>query len=297
MAHGPAGAVSAGAATAVVAAEVSGWTARPEVLVPLALGASLYAVGWWRLSRRAPGHGHPARALLALVAWVSIVLALLSPLDRLAHALFVAHMTQHMLLIVVAAPALLLADPFPAVIWGLPRVARRGVRRWFRRVTPLGRLWRALTSLPLAWLGYALILGLWHLPTPYDAALGDRFLHDVEHACFFLGAVLFWWPVIDPAPHFRPAAPHARRIVYLVLAAFQTAALGLLFTLTPRVLYPSYASAPRLTGLSAADDQVWGGVVMWGVGGVVDMLAVLILLHRYFGLEERTARPEVNRAA
>ncbi|HEY7649730.1 MAG TPA: cytochrome c oxidase assembly protein [Methylomirabilota bacterium] len=258
---------------------------RPEILAPLALSAVLYAVGWWRLRRRAPEHVGPARALLALVAWVSIGAALLSPLDRLAHALFVAHMAQHMLLIVVAAPALLLADPFPVMVWGLPQAVRRTTPRWLRREALLGRLWRALTPLSLAWLLYALVLWLWHLPLAYDSALGDRLLHDVQHVSFFAAAILFWWPVIDPAPHFRASAPYGRRIVYLLLAAFQTAGLGLLLTLSPWVLYPSYAVAPQRGGLSPADDQIWGGIVMWGVGGMIDMLAVLILIWRFLAAE------------
>ena len=137
-----------------------------------------------------------------------------------------------------------------------------------------------LHGMPLAWLLYAGILWLWHLPVAYDAALADRALHDLEHAAFFLGAVLFWWPVIHPAPRFRCASRHSSRIVYLVLAAFQTAALGLLLTVAPVVLYRTYATA---NGLGALDDQAWGGVVMWGLGGLIDMIAVLVLLYRSFG--------------
>jgi cytochrome c oxidase assembly factor CtaG len=272
-----------------------GWTGRPEVLAPLVLSAALYAAGWWRLRRRAPRPVGPARAALALTAGAMLALALLSPLDRLAHRLFVAHMTQHMLLIVGAAPALLLADPFPVIVWGLPRAVRRATPRWLRGQARLGRLWRALTPLPLTWLTYALILWLWHLPPAYESALGDRLLHDVQHVTLFVGAILFWWPVIDPAPHFRAAAPYRRRIVYLVLAAFHTAGLGLLLTLSPWVLYPSYAAAPRGADLSAADDQVWGGVVMWGVGGAVDMLAVSILLWRLLAAGA-PGRPPIDRS-
>jgi putative membrane protein len=268
-----------------------GWTARPEILAPLVLSAVLYAVGWWRLRRRAPEHVGLRRALPALAAWVSIAAALLSPLDQLAHSLFVAHMAQHMLLIVVAAPALLLADPFPVMVWGLPHALRRATPRWLRRRALLGRLWQALTPLPLTWLAYGLILWLWHLPLAYDSALGDRLLHDVQHVSFFVGAVLFWWPVIDPAPHFRASTPYGRRIVYLLLAAFQTAGLGLLLTLSPWVLYPSYAAAPPRVGLSPTDDQIWGGIVMWGVGGTIDMLAVLILLWRFLAAEPSRMAP------
>lgn len=259
------------------------WSLRPEIVLPLLVTAALYAVGWRRLSRRAPRAPARGRIALAGTGLLAVAAALVSPLDALADRLFVAHMGQHMLLMVVAAPALLLADPFPIVLWGLPAAARRRAGRWLRRASPWRRAWVAATTMPVTWLAYAAILWLWHLPRAYDAALSDRLLHDVEHAAFFIGAVLFWWPVVHPAPRFARAPSHAARIVYLVLAAFQTAALGLLLTAAPVVLYRAYAAARPPAGLSALDDQVWGGIVMWGLGGVIDMLAVLALLHRGLG--------------
>lgn len=259
------------------------WNPRPEVALPLLGAASLYAFGWWRLSRRAARAPAPARLVLAFAGLTGAAVAVLSPLDALADRFFVAHMLQHMLLINVAAPALLLADPFPILVWALPGGARRVAGRWLRPGSPLRGVWVAGTAMPTAWLLYASILWLWHLPVAYDAALSDRLIHDVEHAAFFLGAVLFWWPVIHPAPRFRRAPRHALRIVYLVLSAFQTAALGLLLTLAPAVLYRTYAAAARPDGLGALDDQAWGGIVMWGFGGLIDMAAVLVLLYRAFG--------------
>ena len=263
------------------------WNLRPEVVLPLLVAAGLYAVGWWRLSCRASTPIAWTRVGLALGGLLAIALALVSPLDGHADRLFVAHMVQHMLLITVAAPALLLADPFPIVVWALPGAVRVCAGRWLTRASPFGRVWGSVTAMRVTWIAYALILWAWHVPVAYDAALADRFVHDVEHVTFFIGAVLFWWPVIHPAPRFRRPAPHALRIVYLVLAAFQTAALGLLLTLTPAVLYRSYAAAVRPEGLSALDDQVWGGVVMWGIGGLIDMLAVLVLLYRCLSLDAR----------
>jgi cytochrome c oxidase assembly factor CtaG len=101
--------------------------------------------------------------------------------------------------------------------------------------------------------------------------------------CFFGAALLFWWPVIDAAPHLRPSPSYAARIVYLVLAAFQTAALGLLLTVAPVVLYPSYTRGPHPPWWSALEDQAWGGILMWGGGGLVDMVAIAVLLHRALG--------------
>ena len=259
------------------------WNLRPEVVLPLLVAAGLYAVGWWRLSRRASTPIARTRIGFALGGLLAIALALVSPLDGHADRLFVAHMVQHMLLITVAAPALLLADPFPIVVWALPGSARVRARRWLTRTSLFGRVWGGVTAMRVTWIAYALVLWGWHIPVAYDAALSDRLVHDVEHVTFFIGAMLFWWPVIHPAPRFRRPAPHALRIVYLVLASFQTAALGLLLTLAPVVLYRPYAVAVHPEALGALDDQVWGGTVMWGLGGLIDMIAVMVLLHRSFG--------------
>lgn len=260
---------------------------RPEVVVPLLLLAGLYALGWSRLSRRPLAARRPA---FMLTAFAAMAVALLSPLDALAETLFAAHMVQHMLLIVVAAPALLLADPFPAVVWALPHAWRLASRRWIWRGSAAGRLWRLATALAPAWIVSACVLWGWHLPSAYDAALSRRWLHDLEHLTFFLGALLFWWPVIHPAPRFRRGAPYPARVVYVVLGAFQTAALGLVITLAPTVLYRSYAGGP-----GALEDQSWGGVVMWALGGLIDMLAVLVLVYRSLGgdaqLPKRSQRP------
>jgi putative membrane protein len=251
------------------------------------VAGALYALGWYRLARRQPGAAPWTRLLIAFAGLAAIAVALISPLDALAERLFVAHMVQHMLLILVAAPALLLANPFPIVLWALPAAVRVRAGRWLRRASLFGRLWRVATAAPLAWLAYAGTLWAWHLPSAYDAALSDHVIHDAEHLSFFLSAMLFWWPVIDPAPHFRRPTPYALRIVYLMLAAFQTAALGLLLTLAPVPLYQSYAAASGPTGLDALEDQAWGGVVMWGLGGLIEMLAVLVLLYRSFGAGAR----------
>ena len=253
---------------------------RLEVLVPLLVLGGLYALGWSRLCRRPLAARRPAFMVLGLAA---LAVALVSPLDDLADRLFVAHMVQHMLLIVVAAPALLLADPFPAVVWALPHAWRVRCRRWVTRGSAIGLMWRTATAIPLAWIAFTLTLWMWHLPTAYDAALSHRWIHDLEHLSFFAAALLFWWPVIHPAPRFRRGASYPARVVYLVLGAFQTAALGLLITLAPTVLYRAYA------GAGALEDQTWGGVVMWGFGSAIDMLAVLILVYVTLGWERGTA--------
>ena len=264
---------------------------RPGIAILLAVVAAAYAVGWWRLARRARQRIRWWRPVLTVAGLASLMLALVSPLEGLAHRLFVAHMIQHLLLIAVAAPALLLADPLAALLWSLPaRIRVRAGRLLVRGALLRRALWGA-TRMPVAWLGYAAVLWGWHLPSAYESALADRLLHDLEHLAFFVTAVLFWWPVIDPAPHLGKPRHPALRVVYLVTGALQSAALGLVLTVSPIVLYSSYAPAVERRTLSPLEDQALGGVVMWGFGGAVDMLAVIVLLYRLLAAEDRRPLP------
>jgi putative membrane protein len=119
---------------------------------------------------------------------------------------------------------------------------------------------------------------LWHLPGPYDLALERGVVHALEHATFLGTAVLFWVPVLDPAPRLRPPLGAPGRAVYLVLAAFQASALGLLLAAWPAPLYSAYAAAP-----GALDDQAWAGALMWAVTAAADMAAVLVTVCRAMG--------------
>jgi cytochrome c oxidase assembly factor CtaG len=256
-------------------------TWRLEVAALLAAVAVVYLIGWTRLATRSPRRCRGrliVRLALALAGLTAVATALLG-LHEAAHASFAAHMVQHLLIIAVGVPALLLADPLPAALWALPAALRRTTRPALAARAPLRRLWRALTRMPVAWTLHAAALWLWHLPTVYDAALASGILHDVEHLVFAATAALFWWPVIDPAPHGGAAAPLGRRVVYLVLGAFQSSALGVVLLTAPRALYT----------YGALDDQALGGVLMWAIGGAVDMAAVLVLLYRFLAAREGSA--------
>ena len=265
------------------------WRWRPEVTLPLALAVIAYATGWARLAARSPARRRAAlvaRLASSLAGLVVMAVALLGLHDA-AHERFLAHMAQHLLLMMVAIPLLLLADPLPAVLWALPLAARRGIGGWLIEGSSARRGWRGLTRLPVAWTLYALVLWTWHLPVAYDAALATGWLHDVEHVSFAAAAVVFWWPVIAPAPRVAaPAAPVAR-VVYLVLAAFSSSALGVLLAASPAPLY-AYAGSPAGSPL---EDQAWGGVLMWAVGGAIDMAAVLAVVARVVGGPPKVSVP------
>jgi len=288
VAHEAAQALSAGTPGdiwSVAALVAGGWSARPEVAAPLLIAGGAYAVGWWRLRCRG-GAVSGWRVAASGGGLLSVFVALSPALDQLAHSSFAAHMVQHLLLIVGAAPLLLLADPFAALFWALPTSMRVGAGRLLRSGTTLRWLWRGLTVMSVAWLVHVVALWLWHLPIAYDAAVADRAVHDIEHLVFFATGVLFWWPIVQPAPRFQALTGYGARVVYLVLAAMQGALLGLLLAMSPQTWYRAYASV---------NDQSFGGLVMWALGGAVNMLAVLILLGRYLGSQGRVASEPSHR--
>jgi cytochrome c oxidase assembly factor CtaG len=274
------------------------WSWRPEVLVPLVLLAAVYVRGWGRLVRAGRGRPRASGARLAayLAGLASVVLALCSPVEYLAELSFSAHMVQHQLLTMTAAPLLLLGDPFPRLLWGLPRGMRRPVAALFVRPGPARRALRTLTWMPVAGVLYTVTLWGWHHPRAYEAALRLPRLHDLEHLAFFGAALLFWWPVVNPAPRLRRltgGTMYGVRIAYVILATAQNTLLGAVLGLSERVFYPTYAAAPRLLAeWGPVDDQAFGGGIMWS-GSHMFLLAVLVLLHRALGSESHNedARP------
>ena len=248
--------------TAAVPAGVWGsWSPDPAVLLGLGLLGAAYGCGarrLWRGGRRAVS-GRQAAAFAAGLAVVA--LALLSPLDGVAAALFAAHMAQHMLLIMVAAPLLVLGAPgLPLLVALAPRWRRRLARLRRRGDVAAGR--RLLRHPAVAWGLHVGALWAWHLPVPFQAALASPPVHAAEHASFLGTAVLFWWVVLSPRAR-RPAAAPGGAVLYLFAAALQGSALGALLTLAPAPLYPLQAAAAASWGLAPLTDQQLAGLVMW----------------------------------
>lgn len=262
------------------------WNWRPEVILVVVGLAVAYLAGWRRLRERGAAAA-PASAPLGYLGGLAILaLALLSPIDAFGSWLFIMHMLQHELLVMAAPPLLLLANPLAAFLWALPLRSRHMVGRWLVRGAALRRAWGVATLMPVAWLLYVGTLWGWHYPPAYEVSLRNDLVHDAQHVSFFLTALLFWWPVINPAPRLRARVPYAFRIAYVAAAAGQNTFLAFIITITGRVLYAYYAGVPRLWGLTALEDQKIGGVTMWVGGGMMYLGVVLILVARMLDREE-----------
>lgn len=253
------------------------WGADWWVLACLALSLLLYAAGlaklWPRLGQgRAQALG---RAAYFGAGWLAMAAALASPLDPAGAMLFAAHMVQHELLMIVAAPLLVLGRPFGPWLWALPAAWRRAIGHGVHW-RPWAAAWQAVTRPMSAWLIHFAALWVWHAPPLFQLALRDDTVHAWQHASFLFPALLFWWAVLGA----RGPAPGAA-MLYLFTTMMHTGALGALFALSGTVWYPAYGDGPLAFGLMPLEDQQLGGLVMWIPGGLAYVIAGLALCLRW----------------
>lgn len=267
------------------------WNFDAAVVVPLLLGAWIYARGIHRLWRRSgPGRGIPYGRAAAFVAGMAVlVVALVSPLDAAGEALFSLHMVQHLLLILVAPPLLVLGWPDLALLWALParwRPVGGGLERRFgQSVTGHGRTATGPLIIVLLATG---VLWAWHIPALYDLAVRNEAVHWAEHATFLLTAVLFWASVLRLRP--RDHAGNGLRILYVFGMALQGSILGALLTFAARPLYSSHAQIAPEWGLEPLADQQLAGLIMWVPPAVLYVGVTAYLFSRWLAAVEARAR-------
>ena len=267
-------------AVALVALPATAWahgtaasSFEPWLRVALAAAAIAYGLGIAKLwSRAGVGRGiRTAQVARFAAGWIVLAAALLSPLFDLAQRAFAIHMIQHELLMVVAAPLLVLSRPLEAWTWALPHRARRALAKGLA-ITRLRDAGIRLTSPASAWCFHALALWTWHLPALFAAALSNEAVHVAQHGFFFASALVFWWAVFGRGSR----APDAASIPMLFTTMLHTGALGLLLTFSPTAWYAE--RAPEFLGMSALEDQQLGGLVMWAPGSLAYLVAGLVIV-------------------
>ncbi len=263
------------------------WSWEPLVVISLVLSAWLYVRGLralWRAS--GPGHGIRRGEALAFGAgWTTLALSLVSPLHQLGGVLFSAHMAQHELLMVVAAPLIVLGRPVIPFLWALSVRWRRAVGIW-SAAAPVSSTWRLITLPFVAWALHAVAIWLWHAPSLYQATLGSETVHTIQHVSFFGSALLFWWTLLHGVGT-RLARPAA--VIYLFTTAGHTSLLGALLTFSPRLWYPLYDATTVPWGVTPLEDQQLAGVIMWVPAGLAYLIAALALAATW--LRESGSRP------
>ena len=249
------------------------WNVDLVLLTGLGLTVWAYRRGRVRGPRRDADkwRGRCFAGALAVVA-----VALISPLDALSAALASAHMVQHVLLLLVAAPLLALSSPGTTLLRGAPPALRQATGRWRRRL-------RQLRNPAVVWALHVATIWFWHAAVPYDAALGNHVLHVVEHAMFVVTGLAFWQVVLGA----RGAVPNGFGILLVFTMAMQSVFLSALLTFASSPWYSSYASTTAPWRLEPLADQQLAGVIMWIPAGLVYLGVALALLVRWIQTAER----------
>lgn len=250
------------------------WSFPLWATLSLALTALVYWRGW-RAARLTRERELPSwRAGCFFAGLATIWLAIASPLDVLGSWLLLAHMVQHLLLMSVAPPLLLLGAPTVPLLRGLPRGwVREALGPLFRSRT-LHAIGRFLLHPATGWIAMNVAYLGWHVPAAYELALRSPAWHEVEHACFLFTSLLFWWTVLQPWPS-RARWSRWAVVPYLVTADLVNTALSAFLAFSNRVLYPTYEAAPRIFGLSAMQDQAGAGAFMWVVGSAIYLVPAI----------------------
>ena len=270
------------------------WPVSPGLYAALLLPAVIYVRGWRALHRRDPATWHRGKLAAFLGGLGMLLLALGSPIEPFGAFLLQVHMVQHLLLMMVAPPLLWLGAPMFPMIRGLPQPVRsywltpvlrsRSVRRVFARLS------HPAPALAL----YVFMTWLWHAPAIYEIALRSGAWHKLQHLCFLGSSLLFWYPVVRPYPS-RPRWSHWLLIPYLLAADVSNTVLSALLTFSDQILYPHYGQIPRLSGISALNDQSSAGVIMWMPGSVAFLFPLFGIGIRLLSSDGGTARQAPKR--
>ena len=228
----------------------------------LAFVGFLYVCGWLSLQKAFP-HLVSFGRLASFLAGVLLVwLVLGSPIAGFDHQLLSAHMIQHLLLMAIGAPLILLGVPGGVLLHSLPKsLFRRAAGRAFQR-DPVIRFRKILSNSMFCWLAGTITVVGWHIPAVFELGHHSMWWHGTEHATFLIAGLFFWWPVVRPWPS---ASQTARWSVplYLFLATLPCDALSAYLVFCDHVVYHAYLLAHPHPGLSALQDQQWAGALMW----------------------------------
>jgi putative membrane protein len=253
-------------------------------LIVIAMGAAFgfYAAGLRRLWRNAHAVAGVSvqQAAYYFSGWAMLAVALFSPVDALGEKLFSVHMVQHELMMLGAAPLLVLGKPLAVFIWAFGAPSRKGIGR-FVKLRAIQAFWVALTKPLFAWMLHLLVLWAWHFPSLFQAGLTDDVVHALQHFSFLVSALLFWAALIGSQGNLRNMGRHyGGSVLYVLTTTIHTGVLGALLTFSPRAWYPVYEGRTEHWGLTVLEDQQLGGLIMWVPAGVILVAAGMLFAAR-----------------
>ena len=242
------------------------WSIHPSTVVGLAILAAVYL---WRARHSTPEN---PLSMLRRISFFSALFVIFASLNGPIHDLsdtylFSAHMVQHLLLTMLMPPLLIAGVPG----WMLrPLLQNRAIAAVARIVT------RPIACFAI----FNIVIAMWHLPVFYNAAMDNHNIHIFEHLMFMAAAVLMWWPLTSQLPEL-PRLSYPGQMLYCFLMILPMSIVAVYISMADQVLYPAYASAPRITSLSPLDDQLLGGLIMWVPGGMIFMIIMTVIFFKW----------------
>ena len=259
----------------------SGWALEPGIVIPLAILAALYFRGVRVVGgvKRVPG------LVWFAGGWLVVAGSLLSPLHAASEQLFSAHMVQHELLMVVAAPLLALSRPLPLLLDGIPTVSRSRVEA-IAEGRRARRVWRNLNRPLAAWLIHGVVIWVWHIPVLFEATLSNDAVHAAQHLSFLGSGYLFWASLVaDDFPERGGLA-----VLSLFTTAVHTGVLGALISFSRYPWYSGYATRAAAWGMTPLADQQLAGLIMWIPASAAYLIGALLIARRWLRASETTVR-------
>jgi putative membrane protein len=244
----------------------------------LILAALVYLRGWVRIRRHEHDNVKGWHAASFLFGLLFIWIAMASPLAALDHEMLTAHMVQHLLLMTLAPPLILLGMPRKPLVHGQLQRLLEAIGRPLRSA-PMQQIGTVVTHPALCWFAAAGTLVVWHIPSVFMLGLRSQMWHGIEQASFLVTGLLFWWPVVQPWSNVSKW-PESSMLLYLFLATLPCDILSGFLVFCDRVVYPVFLSSPQSFGLSALEDQQCAGALMWTCVTVVYLIAAAIVAVR-----------------
>jgi putative membrane protein len=250
---------------------LSDWSLPVGLTLAILVTSALYVCGWIRLRRTRRAQFTSLRLFSFLSGMTALWIAIGSPLDAFADVLLSAHMIEHLILMSIVPPLVLLGQPAVPLLRGLPRVACIHIAGPLLRFQQLRLLGHQLVRPRWAWFAMNVTFLGWHIPTAYDFALEHENWHDFEHICFLGASLLFWWCLIRPWPSARH--PHRWSILlYLISADVINTALSAFLAFCNRPVYAFYTTHSNPFGIQPLSDQILGAVIMWVFGSLAFLI-------------------------
>jgi len=271
---------------------ITDWDIPLGVTSALAVVSVVYVRGWIALRRTRPATLPAWRLISFLSGIVAVFVAVASPLDTFSETLLSMHMAQHFVLMSVAPPLIVMGSPLVPLLRGIPRWIIREIAGPLFRSSMLHWVQQRLSGLRVAWLAMNLAYVCWHIPRAYEFALSSEGWHNLEHLCFFLTSIQFWWPIILPWPS-RQRFDTWMLIPYLLTADLVNTGLSAFLCFSGRLLYPSYALVERPFGINALTDQIAAGAFMWVFGSLVFVIPAIVLTVRLLSSGHRV-QPDIQ---